>query len=72
MYVKKEAYIVKDSASKKLKVTILDLANHYKKTRKNSEIIKNSNIKMNRYKYGKDIEQALQISITEPQILHCG
>ena len=34
MYVKKEAYIVKNSASKKLKETILDLANHYKKTRK--------------------------------------
>ena len=36
MYVKKEAYIVKNSASKKLKETILDLANHYKKTRKTS------------------------------------
>ena len=34
MYVKKEAYIVKNSASKKLKETILDLANHHKKTRK--------------------------------------
>ena len=36
MYVKKEAYILKNSASKKLKRTILDLANHYKKTRKTS------------------------------------
>ncbi len=36
MYVKKEAYVVKNCASKKLKTTILNLANHYKKTRKNS------------------------------------
>ena len=36
MYIKKEAYIIKNSASKKLKETILDLANHYKKTRKTS------------------------------------
>ena len=34
MYVKKEAYIVRNSGSKKLKKTIIDLANHYKKTRK--------------------------------------
>ena len=34
MYVKKEAYIVRNSGSKKLKKTILDLANHYRKTRK--------------------------------------
>ena len=36
MYVKKEAYILKNSATKKLKKTILDLANHYKKNRKTS------------------------------------
>ena len=36
MYVKKEAYILKNAGSKKLKETILDLANHYKKTRKAS------------------------------------
>ena len=36
MYVKKEVYILKNSATKKLKETILDLANHYKKTRKAS------------------------------------
>ena len=36
MYVKREAYILKNSAPKKLKRTILDLANIYKKTRKNS------------------------------------
>ena len=34
MYVKKEAYILKNSATKKLKKTILELANHYKKNRK--------------------------------------
>ena len=36
MYVKKEAYILKKSASKKLKETILNLAKHYKKTRRTS------------------------------------
>ena len=36
MYVKREAYILRNSAKKKLKETILDLANHYKKTRKKS------------------------------------
>ena len=36
MYVKKEAYILRNSAKTKLKNTILDLANHYKKTRKTS------------------------------------
>ena len=36
MYVKKEAYILRNAATKKLKETILDLANHYKKTRKTS------------------------------------
>ena len=36
MYVKREAYILKNSATKKLKETILDLVNHYKKTRKTS------------------------------------
>ena len=36
MYVKKEAYILKNSAPKKFKETIIDLANHYKKTRKPS------------------------------------
>ena len=34
MYVNKEAYILKNSASKKLKTTIIDLANHYTKNRK--------------------------------------
>ena len=32
MYVKKEAYILRNSAKKQLKNTILDLVNHYKKT----------------------------------------
>ena len=36
MYVKKEAYILRNAATKKLKETTLDLANHYKKTRKAS------------------------------------
>ena len=36
MYVKREAYILRNSAKKKLKETILDLANHYKKTKKTS------------------------------------
>ena len=36
MYVKKEAYILRNAATKKLKETILDLANHYKKTRRAS------------------------------------
>ena len=36
MYVKKEAYILKNSAKKKLKKIIIDLANHYKKTRKSA------------------------------------
>ena len=36
MYVKKEAYILRNSAKKQLKNTILDLVNHYKKTRKTS------------------------------------
>jgi hypothetical protein len=36
MYVKKEAYILRHAATKRLKETILDLANHYKKTRKTS------------------------------------
>ena len=36
MYVKKEAYILRNAATQKLKETILDLANHYKKTRKTS------------------------------------
>ena len=36
MYIKREAYILRNSATKKLKKTILDLANHYKKTRKAS------------------------------------
>ena len=36
MYVKREAYILRNSATIKLKETILDLANHYKKTRKTS------------------------------------
>jgi len=36
MYLKREAYILKNSASKNLKNTIIDLANHYKKTRKQS------------------------------------
>ena len=34
MYVKNEAYILRNAGSKKLKGTILDLANHYKKTKK--------------------------------------
>jgi hypothetical protein len=34
MYVKKEAYIIRNAATKNLKETILDLADHYKKTRK--------------------------------------
>ena len=34
MYVKKEAYILRNSGAKKLKKIIMDLANHYKKTRK--------------------------------------
>ena len=36
MYVKKEAYILRNAATQKLKETIIDLANHYKKTRKTS------------------------------------
>jgi hypothetical protein len=36
MYVKKEAYILRNAATKKLKETTLDLANHYKKTRRAS------------------------------------
>jgi hypothetical protein len=36
MYVKKEAYILRKAATKKFKETVLDLANHYKKTRKTS------------------------------------
>ena len=36
MYAKREAYILRNSATIKLKETILDLANHYKKTRKTS------------------------------------
>ena len=36
MYVKKEAYILRNSATKGLKETVLDIANHYKKTRKTS------------------------------------
>jgi hypothetical protein len=36
MYVNKEAYILKNAASKNLKKTIIELANHYKKTRKSS------------------------------------
>ena len=36
MYVKREAYILRNSATIKLKETILDLVNHYKKTRKTS------------------------------------
>ena len=36
MYVKKEAYILRNAATQKLKETILDLAIHYKKTRKTS------------------------------------
>ena len=36
MYVNKEAYILRNAATKKLKETVLDLANHYKKTRKTS------------------------------------
>ncbi len=36
MYVNKEAFILKKSAPKKLKETIIELANHYKKSRKTS------------------------------------
>ena len=36
MYIKKEAYILRNAATKKLKKTMLSLANHYKKTRKTS------------------------------------
>jgi len=36
MYVKKEAYILRNSVTKGLKEIALDLANHYKKTRKTS------------------------------------
>ena len=36
MYVKREAYILRNSATKGLKETVLDIANHYKKTRKTS------------------------------------
>ena len=36
MYVKKEAYILRNSAPVKLKKTILDLVNHYKKTKKST------------------------------------
>ncbi len=36
MYVKKEAYILKNAAPKNFKKTIIDLANHYKKRRKSS------------------------------------
>ena len=36
MYVNKEAYILRNSASKNLKEIILNLANHYKKTRKST------------------------------------
>ncbi len=36
MYVNKEAYILKNSANKKLKKTVIDLANHYKNTRETS------------------------------------
>ena len=36
MYLKKEAYILKNAAKKNLKKIILELANHYKKTRKPS------------------------------------
>ena len=39
MYVNKEAFILKRSASKSLKKTIIDLANHYKK-KKSSHFIK--------------------------------
>ena len=34
MYVKKEAYILRNAATQKLKEITLDLANHYKQTRK--------------------------------------
>ena len=34
MYVKREAYIVRNSGTKKLKKTVLDLANHYKKNKR--------------------------------------
>tara|TARA_B100001250_G_scaffold409545_1_gene434084 strand:+ start:651 stop:1529 length:879 start_codon:yes stop_codon:yes gene_type:complete len=36
MYLKKEAYILKYSANKELKETIIRLANHYKKTKKSN------------------------------------
>ena len=36
MYVKNEAYILRKAAPKNLKKTIIELANHYKKTRKSS------------------------------------
>ena len=36
MYVKKEAYILKNSAEKKLKNTIIKLANHYKSKKKSN------------------------------------
>ena len=36
MYVKKEAYILKNCAPKNFKKTVLDIANHYKKSRKTS------------------------------------
>ena len=36
MYLKKEAYILKYSADKKLKETIIGLANHYKKNKKST------------------------------------
>ena len=36
MYVNKEAYILRNVATKKLKEAILDLTSHYKKTRKES------------------------------------
>ena len=36
MYVKKEAYILKGAAPKNFKKIIIELANHYKKTRKSS------------------------------------
>jgi len=36
MYVKREAYILRNAATKELKETVLNLANHYKKNRKKS------------------------------------
>ncbi len=36
MYIKKEAYILKNAAPKNFKKTIIQLANHYKKNRKSS------------------------------------